>query len=68
VSKKSNKKGGDTVKTIVQRLYQKDSEFKRKVDNLAEYYEKVEGLFIGKAFSRALYECYKTYNFEKKEG
>jgi hypothetical protein len=55
------------VKTIVQRLYQRDCEFKRQVDLLTEYYEKVEGLYIGKAFSRALYECYKNYNFEKEE-
>ncbi len=55
------------MKTIVQRLYQRDIEFKRDVDRRAEYYEKVEGLNIGQAFSQALYECYKTYNFEKEE-
>jgi hypothetical protein len=54
------------VKTIVERLYQRDCEFKRQVDLRAEYYEKIEGLYIGHAFSQALYECYKTYNFEKE--
>ena len=55
------------MKTIVQRLYQKDSKFQRQVDLRTEYYEKVEGLLIGKAFSQALHECYKTYNIEKEE-
>ncbi len=55
------------MKTGVQKLYQRDSKFKRQVDFLTEYYEKVEGLYIGKAFSQALYECYKNYTFQKKE-